>query len=235
MSLAESLGLDVTYLTDIDLQRTAPNPLLAHKAVISPGHDEYYSLAMRQALEQARDQGVNLAFLGANAVFRHIRFDASPLGADRREIDYKSASEDPLAGKDDADVTVNWRDPPNNNPESQLIGNFYQCNPVRADMVVVDPDNWLFQGTGATVGQKLPGRRWGRSTTATTRPCPGRPTWRSSPTPRCDAAARRTSPTPRTTAPRAGPGSSRPGPSIGSATWTSTAGPTGAPGRSWAG
>jgi hypothetical protein len=53
-------------------------------------------------------------------------------------------------------VTVDWRDPPNNNPESQLIGDFYQCNPVRADMVVVDPDNWLFAGSGAFAGQKLP-------------------------------------------------------------------------------
>ncbi len=155
VSLIESLGLDVTYLTDVDLQQH-PNPLLHHKAVISPGHDEYYSLGMRQALEQARDRGVNLAFLGANAVFRHIRLDSSPLGAGRHEIDYKSALEDPLNGKDNADVTVSWREAPNNQPESQLIGNFYRCNPVRADMVVVDPDNWLFDGTGATVGQKLP-------------------------------------------------------------------------------
>ncbi len=56
MTLVESLGLDVTYVTDTDLQASV-NPLVSHKAVISLGHDEYYSLAMRQALEQARDQG----------------------------------------------------------------------------------------------------------------------------------------------------------------------------------
>jgi hypothetical protein len=155
VSLAESLGLDITYVTDTDLQST-PNPLLSHKAVISLGHDEYYSLVMRQAIEQARDKGINLAFLGANAIFRHIRFSSSPLGANRHEIDYKSAAEDPLTGTDNADVTVSWRDSPNNNPESQLIGDFYQCNPVKADMVVVDPNNWLFAGTGATAGQVLP-------------------------------------------------------------------------------
>jgi hypothetical protein len=155
VSLVESLGLDVTYVTDTDLQRR-PNPLLGHKAAISLGHDEYYSILMRQSLEEARDRGVNLAFLGANAVFRHIRLAPSPLGADRRQVDYKSAREDPLRGKNDADVTVNWREPPNNDPESQLIGDFYQCNPVRADMVVVDPANWLFEGTAATAGLKLP-------------------------------------------------------------------------------
>jgi hypothetical protein len=156
VSLAESLGLDVTYITDADLQRD-PNTLLLHKAVFSMGHDEYYSLVMRHALEAARDQGINLAFLGANAVFRHIRFADSPLGADRREICYKSAAEDPLEGRDNADVTVDWRDPPTNDPESQLIGDYYQCNPVSADMVVVDPDNWLFAGTGVHAGQKLVG------------------------------------------------------------------------------
>jgi hypothetical protein len=155
VSLVESLGLDVTYVTDVDLQHT-PSPLIAHKAAISLGHDEYYSQAMRDALTVARDRGVNLAFLGANAIFRHIRFAPSPLGVDRREIDYKSAREDPLFGKNNADVTVDWRDPPNNNPESQIIGNFYQCNPVRADMVVADPGNWLFAGTGVTQGQRLP-------------------------------------------------------------------------------
>ena len=44
----------------------------------------------------ARDQGVNLAFLGGNEVYRHIRFDATPLGPNRLEINYKSFDEDPV-------------------------------------------------------------------------------------------------------------------------------------------
>jgi hypothetical protein len=147
--------LDISYLTDVDLQRE-PNVLLQHKAVFSMGHDEYYSMVMRNALQQARDKGVNLAFLGANAIYRHVRFESSPLGADRQEICYKSAQEDPLFGKDNADVTVDWRDPPTDDPESQIIGDYYQCNPVLAPMVVVDQNNWLFAGTGATDGEKLP-------------------------------------------------------------------------------
>ena len=154
VSLVESLGLDVTYLTDVDLD-AHPDRMLGHRAVLSMGHDEYYSVAMRDGLQAARDHGVNLAFLGANAIFRHIRFESSPLGADRRIVDFKSAREDPFSLWNKSDVTVNWRDPPNNNPESQLIGDFYQCNPVEADMVVVDPSNWLFAGTGAVAGQHL--------------------------------------------------------------------------------
>jgi hypothetical protein len=155
VSLAESLGLDVSYMTDID-HHEHPEALLNHRAVFSMGHDEYYSLTMRDALKSARDRGVNLAFLGANAIYRHIRFSPSPVGLDRHEINYRRASEDPLSGTDDVDVTVDWRDPPNNNPESELIGNYYQCNPVKADMVVVNPTNWLFAGTGVAAGQRLP-------------------------------------------------------------------------------
>lgn len=156
VQLAESLGLDVTYMTDIDLSQT-PNPLLDHKAVLSLGHDEYYSLTMRNNMQAARDHGVNLAFLGANAMYRHIRLDASPLGANRHEICYKAARADPLYGADNADVTVDWRDPPTDNPESQIIGDYYQCNPVHADMVIADPASWLFAGTGVTAGQMLKG------------------------------------------------------------------------------
>ena len=155
LSLAESLGLDVTYWTDIDLH-AHPERLLRHKAVISLGHDEYYSKMMRDGLTAARDAGVNIAFLGANAVYRHIRLGPSPLGDSRQEIDYKSPSvrQDPLYGLDDSDVTAEWRSPPKPRPESDLVGGFYQCNPVKADMVI-DGASWLWQGTGLARGARL--------------------------------------------------------------------------------
>src|SRR5205085_6733764 len=100
---------------------------------------------MRTGAQRARDQGVNLAFLGANAIFRHIRFEGSDLGPDRRVIDYKSATEDPTA--DTNEKTVDWRAPPLNHPENSLIGQQYECNPVSADMVVFDASSWLLNGT----------------------------------------------------------------------------------------
>ena len=157
VSLVESLGLDITYSTNIDLHEH-PERVLSHKAFLSLGHDEYYSLAMRNGLVTARDRGVNLAFLGANAIYRHIRLEASSLGPDRREVDYKSAQEDPLLGHNNADVTpVAWRFPPNNAPESTIIGDYYQCNPVHADMVITDPSSWVFAGTGVKKDTHLAG------------------------------------------------------------------------------
>ena len=156
VTMAEQLGLDVTYSTDVDLHE-APQRLLQHRALISLGHDEYWSAAMRQGVITARDHGVNLLFLGANAIYRHMRFEPSPLGPDRHEIDYKSASEDPITRGDPSEATTDWPSPPVPRPESDIIGDMYTCNPVTADMVVVDPSAWVFAGTGLPPGARLPG------------------------------------------------------------------------------
>ena len=156
--LVEALGLDVTYWTDLDLHEH-PERLLAHRALVSLGHDEYWSTRMRRGAEAARDHGVNLAFLGANAVFRHIRLQPSPIGPDREEVNYKpwSARDDPAWRTDPAQVTTDWREPPLRDPESRLHGDLYECNPVDAAGVVVDPAGWLFAGAGVRVGTLLPG------------------------------------------------------------------------------
>jgi hypothetical protein len=157
VSMMESLGLDVSYTTDVDVSER-PSTLLQHRAFISLGHDEYWTLNMRTGVTAARDAGVNLVFLGANAAYRHIRLQSSSLGPDREEVDYKDPHVDPLLGKDNADVTPwAWRDWPNNDPESLLLGEMWQCNPVQADMVVTDPDAWLFAGTGLQNGSHIPG------------------------------------------------------------------------------
>lgn len=156
---AERLGLRLDYVTDIDLA-TVPNLLAGARAVVSLGHDEYWSPAMRAAVAAALDAGTNLAFLGANAIFRRIRLAATPLGPDRLEINYKVPTEDPLYGRDDAAVTANWPAPPAPDPESRLLGDQYGClllGDERAPGVIVDPHSWLFRGVHVTAGQRLPG------------------------------------------------------------------------------
>lgn len=154
VTLVESLGLDVTYWTNVDLHQR-PQLLANHKAIVSLGHDEYWSLEMRQAVEHGRDGGVNVAFLGANALYRAIRLGPSDLGPNRREVNYRVARDDPLSGVDNSRVTVSWREPPLNRPESTLVGTYYECNPVKADMVIADASAWMFAGTGLSSGDKL--------------------------------------------------------------------------------
>ena len=142
---AEQLGLDVTYWTDIDLH-TQPELLNYHHALVSLGHDEYWSTPMRDGATQALAAGVNLAFLGANACYRQIRLEPSPLGANRHQVCYKAANEDPLLNQDPALVTVNWPQAPVSRPESELIGSTYQDIGAKADLVITDPTSWLLAG-----------------------------------------------------------------------------------------
>jgi hypothetical protein len=81
--LAERLGLDVTYWTDVDLHER-PHLLAPHRCLVSLGHDEYWSSQMRfDGVSDHQAQGLNVAFLGANASYRQIRFEDSPLGINR--------------------------------------------------------------------------------------------------------------------------------------------------------
>ena len=152
---AEQLGLDVSYWTDIDLHER-PELLASHHALVTLGHDEYWSLEMRNGAQTAVQQGLNIAFLGANACYRQIRLEPSPVGPDRHVVCYKSAAEDPMTGKNNAVVTVNWDQSPVNNPESLLTGSTYQDIAGNADVVISDPNSWALAGTGLTAGQRLP-------------------------------------------------------------------------------
>jgi hypothetical protein len=192
ISLVEQDGTDVTYSTDLDLERR-PSLLLQHRALVTLNHDEYWSTGMRDAVESARSAGVNFVNLGANAIFRHIRLEDSPLGADRRVICYKVRAEDPLNGVDDAEVTVNWREPPLRDPESAVLGSMYACDRARhVDLVVTDPSAWVFAGTGLQAGDVIGGAIdqeydrifVGAPTPASTEvlahspvPCHGSPSW----------------------------------------------------------
>ena len=153
---AERLGLDVTYWTDLDLH-AHPERLAAHRGLLTLGHDEYWSAPMRNSVETAVQNGLNVAFLGANACFRQIRIQPSPLGPDRQIVCFKSAKDDPMTGVDPSLVTVNWDQPPVNNSEAQLTGAGYQDVDAEADMVIADGHHWLLAGTGVTTGQHLPG------------------------------------------------------------------------------
>ena len=109
--VAEQAGIPLGYATDVDLHAD-PSLLDGARGMVTLGHDEYWSTTMRTAATVARDQGVNLAFLGGNEVYRHIRFEATPLGPNRLEINYKSFDEDPASKTDPLEATQDWRLPP---------------------------------------------------------------------------------------------------------------------------
>jgi len=126
------------------------------RAVFSLGHDEYWTPQQRQSVTQARDAGVNLAFLGANTCFRRIRLDPSPTGANRKVVCYRGAyQQDPLYGHEPALVTNDYRDAPAAHPESSMTGVLYEGYPTDASFVVHSADHWLFDGTGVKNGDSF--------------------------------------------------------------------------------
>jgi hypothetical protein len=151
----ERLGLDLTYWTDVDLH-ARPDLLMNHRCLFSLGHDEYWSQPMRQGAAQANAAGVNLAFLGANAVYRQIRLEPSSVGPNRLQVCYKSAAEDPLARQSPELTTVNWGQAPVNQPESTLIGSMYQSVGAKADTIVTDASSWFFAGCNLSDGHVFP-------------------------------------------------------------------------------
>jgi hypothetical protein len=111
---------------------------------------------MRTGMTRARDEGVNLALLGSTAGFRQIRFQPSPTGLDRRMVNYRIARNDPLFGRDNDRVTVDWRSAPVRMPESEMNGVAYRCHIFsRYDMVIANASSWLFAGTSLHDGDHL--------------------------------------------------------------------------------
>ena len=68
----ERQGYDVSYQSDV-WTNMHPNSLLHHRLDVVAGHDEYWTKTMRDGWGAARDAGVNLAFMGANAAYWQVR------------------------------------------------------------------------------------------------------------------------------------------------------------------
>lgn len=154
---AERLGIPLSYYTNVDLDQR-PNLLVGAAGHVSMGHDEYWTRAMRRAVERARDGGTNLAFLGANTMYWRIRLDDTARGPARLQTGYRADAQlDPLRQERPVEATSRFRDPPHASSEQSLLGMEYECYPVEADYVIASPTWWGFRHTGVVRGERLPG------------------------------------------------------------------------------
>jgi len=152
----EKNGYDVTYSTDVDTH-TNGTRLLNFKGFLSAGHDEYWSQAMYDNVQVARDSGVSLAFFGANAICWQARYEPSAAGVPNRIlVCYKDASLDPVQG---STTTTLWRDPLLKRPEQTLMGVQFsdENGSQNYPYVVINSSNWVYQNTGVTDGSSVPG------------------------------------------------------------------------------
>jgi hypothetical protein len=138
---AESKGLDVTYWTDNDLDEFGGALASRAGTVFLPGHDEYYSLRMRASLSQAIGKGVNVANLGANAVYRKIAFTDDS----RRSWDIDRYT--------DGYNSTTWRYNGDAYASQPLLGAEYFCAVLGNTLTT--GTSWLFDGIPA--GTAVPG------------------------------------------------------------------------------
>lgn len=148
---AEAADVPLAYTTNIDISSNG-STLAGAKGAVSTGHDEYWTVDYRNALEKARDAGTNIAFLGANAGYWRVRLQDSDTGPDRTVACYKSAALDPMTGPS---TTARFRDSPDSRPEAAITGQLYDAFPANGDMTIRDPDFFLFDGTDVSEGQKI--------------------------------------------------------------------------------
>lgn len=156
----ESNGFDVSYISDVDLQ-IHPSLLQQHKAILLVGHSEYWTTEMRDTLEATVSSGVNLGVFAADTMGWQIRYEPQPFGShplpDRVIVCYKEARLDPLYGKDNSHVTVEFSSSLLNRPEQSILGVTYNNYNTSEDFpwVVSDASHWLFAGTGLKNGDRI--------------------------------------------------------------------------------
>jgi hypothetical protein len=130
----EQHGYDVTYCSNLDLHLDA-GILKMPLALLSVGHDEYWSRKMFENVRAARDEGMSIAFFSGNAISGEITFyDSSVTSAPCRAF----ARREPF--RDEQDLMG-----------STSYGSGY------GDWMVTKPEHWIYEGTGLKAGQSLPG------------------------------------------------------------------------------
>lgn len=138
LKLAEQLGIDMNYITDVELNKDA-SALANTSSIILGGHAEYWTTRMRASLQSAVDRGVNLVSFGGNAIYNRPLLDSSA----REMTMWRGSKLDPTR-LNPLLATTEWRNAPIHQPESMLLGSQYVGLGVDGDYTIEHPDRWPF-------------------------------------------------------------------------------------------
>lgn len=117
IAFIEHMGYDVSY-TNEPIIDADPKLLTHHKVVVIGGHAEYQTMTNYNALINARNSGVGLAFISGNEIYWQVRYEANAGVPRRVVVGYKNWEPDPI--KDPKLRTIRWRDL--GRPEQKLLG-----------------------------------------------------------------------------------------------------------------
>ena len=120
VTLIEKLGIDTNYVTDFEVHSN-PSVFSATKAIAVGGHSEYWTLTMRDSIENAVSSGVHLLAFGGNTAYAITEIKD-------REISGRTP----------------YREV--NRPESLLLGSQYFALAIKKDLV--SNNVWPFRVLG---------------------------------------------------------------------------------------
>jgi hypothetical protein len=120
VTLMEKIGIDINYVTDFEIHNN-PTAFEKTKSIIVGGHSEYWTIAMRDSIENAVTQGKNLLVFGGNTAYAITEIN-------ERNISGRTAYRDIQR------------------PESMLLGSQYFALGIRKDLV--SNNLWPFAGLG---------------------------------------------------------------------------------------
>jgi N,N-dimethylformamidase len=149
----------VDILTDADLHRQGAARLLdkrgGYRGLVTGSHPEYWSGAIRDALDGFREDGGHIAYLGGNGGYWVSAFDGDTIEVRRGRSGIRTWSSEP--GETHLATTGEpgglWRD--RGRAEHELLGvglqamGFSRAQPFRRMPDSYAPDlEWLFEGVG---------------------------------------------------------------------------------------
>jgi len=152
----EEHAIAARHVVDTDVDAW-PSIATSATEIVLPGHSEYWTRRMYDAVLAARNGGVNLADLGANEVYWQGRLDRDSSGVPTTLTVARTLAQDPLAAAHPDQATVRWYTGPLNRDGSALIGQRYSAIRARGSMQVWSLPPWLRVGTGLRPGAILDG------------------------------------------------------------------------------
>jgi hypothetical protein len=145
----ESLGFDVTYISNLDTHHD-PHGLLRAAGFLSVGHDEYWSIEMFENVKNAIANGINVGFFSGNAVCGRILFDERVKAFERVGVF------GPPGGTQDFIAMESLE---HARPYAHELVGAQSTGPVTggADWICTRPDHWIYHATGMKEGDRIPG------------------------------------------------------------------------------
>ena len=152
----EQHGYDVTYSSNSDI--LDPSSVTRSKCFVSVGHDEYWDLRQYRSLETAIQEGVNVLWLSANCVYMVSPFTPATTGQPNRVIT-RVGSYGPLR-QEETEAYGHMMGPfKTSGPDERRIVGARTIVPFNGggDWTCTAPDHWIFDGSGMSKGDSIPG------------------------------------------------------------------------------